>query len=130
MLKSTSLWAGSEVQVEYCARARGAAKARMPVTIAKRFIVEFPFGAGPLGRFWVREEGNALAGCARGRESQVCSALNLLLQNTMPRELYSLQQILLNFQLLPSQRAKNGHPRRAFCPYKAKSLTLPATEAG
>src|ERR1039457_2812194 len=32
MLKSTSLWAGSEAQVEYCARAMGAASARMPVT--------------------------------------------------------------------------------------------------
>src|SRR5271157_979626 len=51
MLKSTSLCAGSEVQVEVCARARGAASARMPVTNTKRLIGQFPFDAGPLGRF-------------------------------------------------------------------------------
>jgi hypothetical protein len=73
MLKSTSLWAGSEVQVEYCAMARGAAIARMPVTIAKRFIMEIPFSARPLGRFGDGEETSALTGCAREQGKQCCS---------------------------------------------------------
>ena len=46
MLKSTSLWLVSEVQVEVCARAKGAASARMPVKTAKRFI-EKSFQSGP-----------------------------------------------------------------------------------
>jgi hypothetical protein len=40
MLKSTSLCCGSLVQVEVCARAKGAISARMPITSAKRFIVK------------------------------------------------------------------------------------------
>src|ERR1035437_2760337 len=40
IVKSTSLWAGSVAQAEVCAMAMGAASARMPVRIAKRFIVE------------------------------------------------------------------------------------------
>jgi hypothetical protein len=38
MVKSTSLWTGSETQVEVCAMANGAANARVPITIAKRLI--------------------------------------------------------------------------------------------
>ena len=57
MLKSTSLCRWSLVQVvtweEGCARARGAASARMPVRSVQCFIVEYSFHAGPEGRYGV-----------------------------------------------------------------------------
>src|SRR5580658_5298777 len=64
MVKSTSLWAGSDFQVEVCARARGAASARMPVTRVKRFMDGFSFlllGRWPLRRL---AERGALGDCA------------------------------------------------------------------
>src|SRR5450631_1531034 len=55
MVKSTSLWAGSEIQVEVCAMARGAAKARMPVKIAMRFIDRILSIFGPEAELVLRE---------------------------------------------------------------------------
>jgi hypothetical protein len=99
MLKSTSQWAGSAAQVEYCAKAMGAASARMPVTNTKRFIVQNPFDAGPLGRFWVGEERSALAGRTRGVENLSCAALNLLMHIGCRGQLLVATNILEFFDL-------------------------------
>jgi hypothetical protein len=107
----------------------GAASARMPVTIAKRFIVEIPFSAGPLGRFGVGEERSALTGCARGRESQVRSALNLLLHIRCRWESIRCNKYSLIFSFFPPKRAKNGLPHALSALARLKT-TRPAAEAG
>jgi hypothetical protein len=92
MLKSTSLWAGSEAQVEYCAMARGAASARMPVTSAKCFIVDIPFGAGhwPLQGWEKRAELSPDARGDGGKHELLCAESSDA--DRMPEEKYSLQQ--------------------------------------
>ena len=77
--------------------AMGAASARIPVTIAKRFMVKNPFGAGPLGRFGVGKESSRSRRILCGREAdnaalraESCDA------DRMPREIYLLQQLFFN----------------------------------
>jgi hypothetical protein len=75
----------------------------MPVIIASRFIVEFPFSAGPLGRYGVGEERGALIGCARRGKSQEHSVLNLCCQFDAAGNLFVATNIL-DFSTFPGPK--------------------------
>jgi hypothetical protein len=81
----------------------------MPVTIAKRFIVDFPFGAGPVGRYKLLEERKAVSRCAENGEIGKLRA-KLAVVDWMQRKFYLLQQILFSFCELPGFRAEPRSP--------------------
>src|SRR5580698_878040 len=89
MEKSTSLWLGSETQVEVCARARGAASARIPVIRAKRFIFRSSF------RFRGHRVSNSRGSALKSADGY---------QTRQGR--YSLQQIFLKFEQTISTDAR------------------------
>ncbi len=84
MLKSTSLWAGSEVQVEVCARARGAASARMPVSNCQTLHLHNSFRCGPLGRLGLGKSRSLSPDARRDGEKLECAAPNSSLPSRMP----------------------------------------------
>jgi hypothetical protein len=95
--------------------AMGAASARIPVTIAKRFMVENPFGAGPLGRFGVWEE-RSRSRRMRGREaSKAALRAESCDADRMCWEIYSLQQLFFDRGMSESVEGIGQSLRGDFC---------------
>jgi len=81
MVKSTSLWFGSEIQVEVCANANGAASARMPVRTVNRFMRGNSFRCRTVTAVvWVGVE--ATRGCPNGNAGE---CRKFLITHLVPR---------------------------------------------